>query len=38
VPAQALVFIWLGGVNVTSDWLTLQLGVLNSTPSADVLP
>ena len=37
-PAQALVFIWLGGSKVTSAWLTWQFGVLNSTPSAEVLP
>jgi hypothetical protein len=30
------VFIWLGGNNVTSPWLTWQLGVLNSTPRAEV--
>jgi hypothetical protein len=37
-PAQAAVFIWLGGSNVTSLWLTWQFGVLNSTPRAVVLP
>jgi hypothetical protein len=37
-PAQALVFI-ARRQQVTSDWLTWQLGVLSfSTPSAEVLP